>query len=68
MNQDGVLETGLPTNSVQLITETRTRTKHLAVLGDVKVTSLLSLQEKNFCYFDSQRRYLTPTCFFSFQP
>lgn len=28
MNQDGVLETGLPTNSAQLIMETRTRTKH----------------------------------------
>lgn len=68
MNQDGGLEMGLPTNSIQLIMETRTRTKHLAVLEDVKVTSLLSLQEKNFCYFDSQRRYLAPTCFFSFQP
>lgn len=29
MNQDGVLEMELPNNSVQLIMETRTRTKHV---------------------------------------
>lgn len=26
------------------------------MLGDVQVIFLLSLQEKNFCYFDSQKR------------